>query len=74
MYAVIMAGGRGTRFWPRSRSTLPKQMLDITGEKTMIQQKVERILPVVNKENIYIVTNIEQMESLKKQQIGRAHV
>jgi mannose-1-phosphate guanylyltransferase len=67
MYAVIMAGGRGTRFWPRSRSTLPKQMLDITGEKTMIQQTVERILPVVNKENIYIVTNIEQLESLKKQ-------
>ena len=67
MYAVIMAGGRGTRFWPRSRTTTPKQLLDITGEKTMIQQTVERILPVVDKENILIVTNMQQMEALKKQ-------
>lgn len=67
MHAVIMAGGRGTRFWPRSRSTTPKQLLDIIGEKTMIQQTVERILPVMNKENIHIVTNIEQVETLKKQ-------
>jgi len=67
MYAVIMAGGRGTRFWPRSRSTLPKQMLDITGEKTMIQQTVERILPLISKENIYIVTNKDQIKTLKEQ-------
>ena len=67
MYAVIMAGGRGTRFWPRSRTTTPKQLLDITGEKTMIQQTVERILPVVDKENILIVTNMQQIEALKKQ-------
>ena len=50
MHAVIMAGGRGTRFWPRSRATTPKQLLDIIGKKTMIQQTVERILPVVKKE------------------------
>ncbi len=67
MYAVIMAGGRGTRFWPRSRTTTPKQLLDIIGDKTMIQQTVARILPVVDKENILIVTNREQVAVLKEQ-------
>lgn len=45
VYAVIMAGGRGTRFWPLSRETLPKQFLRITGQKTMIEEAVERLLP-----------------------------
>ena len=60
MYAVIMAGGRGTRFWPRSRSTLPKQLLDITGDRTMIQQTVQRISGMVPVEKIIIVTGADQ--------------
>ena len=56
--ALIMAGGRGERFWPRSRRTLPKQFLSLTDDgKTMIQLTVERILPLVPIENIYISTN-----------------
>jgi len=43
MYAVIMAGGRGTRFWPRSRERKPKHLLDILGTKTIIQETVARI-------------------------------
>lgn len=56
--ALIMAGGRGERFWPKSRKNLPKQFLSLTNDgKTMIQLTVERILPLVNMEDIYISTN-----------------
>lgn len=56
--ALIMAGGRGERFWPKSRQSLPKQFLSLTGDgKTMIQLTVERILPLVAMEDIYIATN-----------------
>ena len=67
MYAVIMAGGRGTRFWPRSRGAMPKQLLDITGEATMLQQTVERIAPLVPMGNILIVTGAEQAALVRKQ-------
>lgn len=56
--ALIMAGGRGERFWPKSRKKLPKQFLSLTDDgKTMIQLTVERILPLVSLKNIYIATN-----------------
>ena len=67
IYAVIMAGGVGTRFWPRSRSVRPKQLLNIFGEKSMIQHTVERIQPLVTTDNIYVVTNVLQAVSLSKQ-------
>jgi len=57
---VIMAGGRGERFWPKSRKKLPKQLLSLTGDgKTMIQLTVERVKSLVEYKNIYIVTNEE---------------
>lgn len=56
MYALIMAGGVGTRLWPRSRQSSPKQLLNLTGDKTMIQATVHRILPVMPPENIFVVT------------------
>ena len=56
--ALIMAGGRGERFWPKSRKSLPKQFLSLTDDgKTMIQLTVERISPLVDLEDIYIATN-----------------
>lgn len=56
--AVIMAGGRGERFWPRSRKDRPKQFLSLTEDgKTMIQHTVDRLLPMVEMEDIFIVTN-----------------
>ncbi len=56
--ALIMAGGRGERFWPKSRQNLPKQFLSLTDDgKTMIQLTVERILPLVDIQDIYIATN-----------------
>ena len=57
MYAVIIAGGSGTRFWPKSRENLPKQLLNIAGQKTMIQDTVNRISPVIPIENIWAITN-----------------
>lgn len=56
--AIIMAGGKGERFWPKSRTCLPKQFLSVSGEgKSITQATVERILPLVDIENIFIVTN-----------------
>lgn len=66
--ALIMAGGKGERFWPRSRRTFPKQFLCLTGDgKTMIQQTVERIRPIVDIEDIYIATNIAYKDIIKEQ-------
>lgn len=56
--AVIMAGGRGERFWPKSRNSRPKQFLSLTADgETMIQKTVKRLLPLVDMEDIFIVTN-----------------
>lgn len=66
--ALIMAGGRGERFWPRSRKTMPKQFLSLTGDgRSMIQLTVERILPIVELSDIYIVTNRDYKELVKQQ-------
>lgn len=67
VHAVILAGGRGTRFWPRSRTRTPKQLLNIVGKTTMLEQTVERLLPLFAPERIWSVTNAEQVEALRKQ-------
>lgn len=69
--ALIMAGGKGERFWPKSRQTLPKQFLSLTNDgKTMIQLTVERILPLVDLEDIYIVTNADYKQLVMEQLSG----
>lgn len=66
--ALIMAGGRGERLWPKSRKALPKQFLCLTGDgKTMIQLTVERILPLVAMEDIYVCTNADYAELVAEQ-------
>ena len=57
LYAVIMAGGVGSRFWPRSKKKLPKQLLKIFGDQTMIEATVKRLSGLIEKENIYVITN-----------------
>lgn len=69
-YAVIMAGGIGSRFWPMSRTAFPKQFIDILGTgQSLIQQTFDRLLKITPKENIYIVTN-EDYKSLVIEQLG----
>lgn len=66
--ALIMAGGRGERFWPKSRQNMPKQFLSLTDDgKTMIQLTVERIMPLVDVEDIYISTNQDYKKLVMEQ-------
>ena len=75
--ALIMAGGRGERFWPKSRKNMPKQFLSLTDDgKTMIQLTVERISPLVKLEDVYIATNrdykklvLEQLPGLPEENV-----
>ena len=62
-----MAGGSGTRFWPHSRRNRPKQLLNISGQKTMIQATVERITPVIPYERIMVVAGSSHVDELKDQ-------
>ena len=67
MHAVIMAGGRGTRFWPRSREKKPKHLLDIVTSRTIIQETVDRIKPLINPKNILVVTGRKHARELIRQ-------
>jgi mannose-1-phosphate guanylyltransferase len=71
-HAVILAGGRGTRFWPRSRTRTPKQLLNIFGEETMIQQTVARLSPLFPASHVWVVTNDEQSAEVRRQLPGVA--
>src|ERR1700676_5219581 len=65
-HAIILAGGRGTRFWPRSRTRTPKQLLNIIGADSMLQQAVARLKSFIPAERIWTVTNAEQSASVRK--------
>ena len=67
IYAVIMAGGVGSRLWPLSREKSPKQLLHILGEGTMIQNTIARLQPMIPYENIFIVTNQMQVGGFREQ-------
>ncbi|NGP77822.1 NTP transferase domain-containing protein [Balneolaceae bacterium YR4-1] len=67
LHAVIMAGGSGTRFWPRSTKEKPKQFLKIFGDRTMLQETVDRIEPVIPPERVWVITNERYMQLVKEQ-------
>jgi mannose-1-phosphate guanylyltransferase len=75
-YGLILAGGRGTRFWPRSRRAKAKQVLTFQGDRSLIQQTVDRLRPVLPPERIWILTNdhlraeiVAQLPEVPKRQI-----
>lgn len=67
IYTLIMAGGSGTRFWPRSKTQKPKQYLNIFGESSLLQDTIERFATFTEKENIYIVSSANQAKVLEEQ-------
>ena len=75
-YPVILAGGRGTRFWPLSRKRRAKQLLPLNSSKSMIQETVERLLPLAKAKQFWVITNddlrdpiVRQLKKLEKRQI-----
>ncbi|MBL1213593.1 MAG: NTP transferase domain-containing protein [Ignavibacteriae bacterium] len=76
VFAIIMAGGIGSRFWPRSKQKAPKQLMKIFGDKTMIQDTVARLDGIVENKNIFVITNeiqkpqvVEQLPQLPEENI-----
>src|SRR5215471_8648446 len=75
-YGLILAGGRGTRFWPRSRKRSAKQVLNVVGERTLIQATVERLSSIIPPERLWILTNdhlrqiiIRQLPEIPRHQV-----
>ncbi|MDP6892152.1 MAG: sugar phosphate nucleotidyltransferase, partial [Verrucomicrobiota bacterium] len=66
-YIVIMAGGRGERFWPVSRESQPKQLISLLSDRSFLQQTVDRVKPLVPLENIIVITNAVQLSKVRKQ-------
>jgi mannose-1-phosphate guanylyltransferase len=66
-FVVIMAGGRGERFWPVSREQTPKQLLALLGKRSFLQEAVDRVLPLVPVKNIFVITNEAQLPEVRKQ-------
>src|SRR2546430_1717244 len=75
-YVIIMAGGRGERFWPVSREKTPKQLIRLLGKRSLLQQAVDRVLPLVPMKNILVITNEVQAPEVRKQlpKVPRANV
>jgi mannose-1-phosphate guanylyltransferase len=75
-HAIILAGGRGTRFWPRSRTRTPKQLLNIVGRDTMLEQTASRLAPLFPASHQWVVTNAEQAAAVRRQlpRIAAAHI
>ncbi len=70
LYAVIMAGGIGTRLWPRSRTAVPKQFLDLLGPRTMLQDTVDRIEPLIPLSRMLVVVSSKHAEVVRRQVPG----
>ena len=66
-FVIIMAGGRGERFWPVSREQTPKQLIKLLGDTSFLQQAVARVTPLVPMENIFVITNAVQAPEVRKQ-------
>src|SRR5262245_36564222 len=66
-YGLILAGGRGTRFWPRSRKRNAKQVLNVVGDRSLIQATVDRIAPLIAPERLWVLTNHHLRDTIVRQ-------
>jgi mannose-1-phosphate guanylyltransferase len=66
-FALIMAGGRGERFWPLSRSRTPKHLLRLLGKRSFLQETVDRVLPLVPAKNVFVITTTAQLPEVRRQ-------
>jgi len=66
-FVIIMAGGRGERFWPVSRERMPKQLITLLGDRSLVQQAVDRVLPLAPAKNILVITNEVQAPEVRRQ-------
>src|SRR4051812_33881799 len=69
-FGLILAGGRGTRFWPRSRKRTAKQVLNVVGERSLIQSTVDRLSPIIPPERLWVLTNDHLRDTIIKQLPG----
>ncbi|MFQ6015002.1 MAG: mannose-1-phosphate guanylyltransferase [Anaerolineae bacterium] len=67
MYALIMAGGSGTRLWPRSRERKPKQFLDLVSSQTMLQMTYQRLAPMLPPDRVFVVANEQYVDIIREQ-------
>ncbi len=76
LHAVIMAGGRGTRFWPASREALPKQFLAVCGDESLLRRTALRLYPLIGEENVWVVTNAAHVDVVAEHlpEIGRERI
>src|SRR3990170_7148832 len=65
LYAAILAGGIGSRFWPLSRETTPKQLLKVVGDESLLKSTIKRLNPLIPADRVIIVTNARQAEIIR---------
>lgn len=70
-FGIVMAGGGGTRFWPLSRKERPKQLLNLSGKDLMVNETLDRLAGSIDRDNLFIVTNVSQAELMKKETAGK---
>lgn len=70
IYGLILAGGKGSRLYPLSRADQPKQFLKLINDKSFLVNTVDRIIPIIDRDNIYVVTNMDYKEKVKNELIG----
>ena len=70
IYGLILAGGKGSRLYPLSRAVEPKQFLKLINDKSFLVNTVDRIIPIIDRDNIYVVTNMDYKEKVRKEIIG----
>ncbi len=67
MHGIILAGGSGSRLWPLSRELYPKQLLKVNSEKSLLERTYERLMSIMDKDNILAITNAKHMGDVKLQ-------